>query len=76
MAPMLLRLDDETRMEEFCDHFGRSGFAVERVGGSMIAVARPGAPDAEERGEIQAHLWVWLATNTEVPVSIVPSRQL
>jgi hypothetical protein len=61
---MLIRLDDTTLIDEFCAHYLRSGFQVERVGGAMVEVGREDAPSPEqERHEVVLHLRVWEALN-------------
>jgi hypothetical protein len=64
ISPMLIRVDDNTLVEDLCAHYRRSGFRVEHVGGGMVDVARENAPTPEqERHEVQLHLRVWQAVN-------------
>jgi hypothetical protein len=54
---LLIRTDDHAVVNDLCAHYRRSGFRVESVGGGMIEVARPDAPDeAHERREVEMHL--------------------
>jgi hypothetical protein len=69
---MLIRLSNESLVDEFCGHFRRSGFACDPAGGSMVEVGRPDAPTPEqERREIDLHLRVWRATNPEAGAEVV-----
>ncbi|MEO8289839.1 MAG: hypothetical protein ABI649_02450 [Gaiellaceae bacterium] len=69
---MLIRLSDQSSVEDFCAHFRRSGFTVESAGGSMLQVYRLDAPDKEqERREVELHLRVWQATNPGINVELV-----
>jgi len=64
---MLIRLDDNTLIDDLCAHYRRSGFRVEHVGGGMVDIRREGAPTVEqERHEIVLHLRVWEAVNPDV----------
>lgn len=70
---MLIRLSDESFVNDVRAHFLRSGFAAEHAGGSMVEVRRPDAPSPEqERREIEMHLRVWRATNPEAGAELVP----
>lgn len=61
---MLIRTDDHTLVDDLCAHYRRSGFDAESVGGGMIEVACPDAPDEEqERRDVLMHLRVWKVTN-------------
>lgn len=63
---MLIRLDDNTLIDDLCAHYKRSGFHVEHMGGGMVEVAREGAPTPEqERHEVLLHLRVWEAVNPD-----------
>ena len=63
---MLIRLEDNTLVDDLCAHYRRSGFDVESVGGGMIEVARADAPTSEqERHEVLIHLRVWEAVNPD-----------
>jgi hypothetical protein len=63
---MLIRLDDNTLVDDLCAHYRRSGFRVEPMGGGMVDVARENAPTPEqERHEVLLHLRVWEAVNPE-----------
>ena len=65
--PMLIRLDDNTLIDDLCAHYRRSGFRVEPVGGGMVDIGREDAPTPEqERHEIMLHLRVWEAVNPDV----------
>ena len=61
---MLIRLDDNSLVDDLCAHYRRSGFRVEPMGGGMVDVARENAPTPEqERHEVLLHLRVWEAVN-------------
>jgi len=61
---MLIRLDDNTLVDDLSAHYRRSGFEVEHMGGGMIEVKRDDAPSPEqERREVLMHLRVWEAVN-------------
>jgi hypothetical protein len=63
---MLIRIDNHTLVDHLCAHYRRSGFHAESVGGGMIEVARPDAPDeAQERREVLMHLQVWKVTTRD-----------
>ena len=63
---MLIRLHDITLIDDLCAHYRRSGFVVERMGGTLIDVARKAAPTPEqERHEVLLHLRVWEGLNPE-----------
>jgi hypothetical protein len=63
---MLIRMEDHALVDDLCAHYRRAGFHAESVGGGMIEVARPDAPDEEqERREILMHLRVWQVTNPD-----------
>jgi hypothetical protein len=63
---MLIRLDDNTLVDDLCAHYRRSGFSVEHMGGGMVDVARENAPTPEqERHEVLLHLRVWEAVNPD-----------
>jgi hypothetical protein len=64
---MLIRLNDNTLIDDLCAHYKRSGFRVEHMGGGMVEVAREDAPTPEqERHEVLLHLRVWEAVNPDV----------
>ncbi|MEO8291356.1 MAG: hypothetical protein ABI649_10235 [Gaiellaceae bacterium] len=68
---MLIRISDQSSVEDFCAHFHRSGFAVERAGGSMVQVYRLDAPSKDqERREVELHLRAWQATNPDLSVEV------
>jgi len=68
---MLLRIDDHSLVEDLCAHYRRSGFHAESVGGCMVEVARPDAPNADqERREVLMHLRVWQVTNPDARVGL------
>jgi hypothetical protein len=70
---MLIRLDDNTLVDDLCAHYRRSGFRVERVGGGMVEVARVDAPTPEqERHEVLLHLRVWEAVNPDARGELLP----
>jgi len=53
---MLMRLENRWLLDDLCSHYTRSGFEVQRVGGSMIEVRRSSARDEhEERRMIEMH---------------------
>ena len=63
LRPMLIRVNDESFVEDLCAHFTRSGFTVESAGGSMIQVYRRDTLSTDqERREIELHLRVWQAS--------------
>ena len=67
LRPVLIRLTDDSFVDDLCLHFHRSGFTAQRAGGSMVEVSRPDAPSSEQaRREIELHLAVWRATNPDV----------
>ena len=69
---MLIRIDDQSLVEDLCAHYRRSGFDAGTVGGGMIEVARRDAPDeAQERREVQLHLRVWEVTHPDVRVELL-----
>jgi hypothetical protein len=69
---MLIRLSDDSFVEDLCLHFHRSGFTAQRAGGSMVEVSRSDAPSPEQaRREIELHLTVWRATNPGVGAELV-----
>ena len=69
---MLIRIDDHTLVDDLCAHYRRSGFIADRVGGGMIAVARPDAPDdARARDEVRLHLRVWKIANPDVDAELL-----
>jgi hypothetical protein len=69
---MLILMDDHTLVDDLCAHYRRSGFHAESVGGGMIEVARPDAPDeAQERREVLMHLRVWKVTNPDALVELL-----
>ncbi len=60
---MLIRISDPSLVDDLCAHFRRSGFAAEPMGGSVIDVDRPDAPNPEQaRREVELHLRIWQAT--------------
>jgi hypothetical protein len=69
---MLIRTDDHSLVDHLCAHYRRSGFHAESVGGGMIEVARPDAPNEDqERREVLMHLRVWEVTNPEARVEML-----
>ena len=63
---MLIRVDDESLVDDLCGHYRRSGFTAERAGGGMVEIARPEpVSDSEARREILAHLRVWNLINRD-----------
>jgi hypothetical protein len=65
-VPMLIRLEDNTLIEDLSVHYRRSGFLVEHLGGGLIDVARADAPTPEqERHEVLLHLRVWEAVTPD-----------
>jgi hypothetical protein len=67
-----VRISDAAFAADLGAHLLRAGFAVEEAGGTMIEVARPDAPSAEqERREVQLQLRVWQATNPGARVDVV-----
>lgn len=71
-AALLLSIDNPARLDELREHFTRSSFTVELLGGSMVEVRRPDASDAEqERREVGLHLRLWLAMNPDAAAEVV-----
>jgi hypothetical protein len=69
---MLIRIDDHTLVDDLCAHYRRSGFHAESVGGGMIEVARPDAPDERrERRDVLMHLRVWEVTHSDAQVELL-----
>jgi hypothetical protein len=69
---MLIRLSDPSLADDLCGHFRRSDFECNPVGGSMLEVSRPDAPNVEqERREVELHLRVWKATHPEVVIELL-----
>ena len=61
---MLITLDEQELLDDLCLHFRRSGFAVERVGGTMVEINRTDAPTREQsRREVLMHLRIWEILN-------------
>jgi hypothetical protein len=74
LRPMLIQVSDQSFVDEFCAHFTRSGFTIERAGGSMVEVYRLDAPTREqERLEVTLHMRVWQATHPDVAVVLLDS---
>jgi hypothetical protein len=70
---MLIRLDDNTLVDDLCAHYRRSGFRVEPVGGGMVEVERVDAPSPEQaRHEVLLHLRVWEAVNPDARGELLP----
>ena len=64
--PMLIRLEDNSLVDDLCAHYRRSGFRVEPMGGGMVDVGKENAPTPEqERHEVLLHLRVWEAVNPD-----------
>jgi hypothetical protein len=69
---MLLRIDDHSLVDDLCAHYRRSGFDAESVGGGMIEVARPSAPnEGQARREVLMHLQVWRVANPDATVELL-----
>lgn len=69
---MLIRVSDDSLVDDLCLHFHRSGFTAQRAGGSMAEVYRSDAPSPEqERREVELHLAVWRATNPGLLAELV-----
>ena len=69
---MLIRTDDHTLVDDLCAHYRRSGFHAESVGGGMIEVGRPDAPDVDqERREVLMHLRVWEVTHPDARAELL-----
>ncbi len=67
---MLIRLTDDSFVDDLCLHFHRSGFTAQRAGGSMVEVSRTdGLP--EGRRDIELHLDVWRAINPGIGAELV-----
>ena len=61
---MLIRVENRWLVDDLCSHYARSGFLVLRVGGGMIEVRRPHAPnEREERRMIEMHQRIWNICN-------------
>src|SRR3954451_25076144 len=66
---MLIRIDDHSLVDDLCDHYRRSGFEAEPVGGGMAEVSRPDAPNNDQgRREVLMHLQVWKVIHPDVAV--------
>jgi hypothetical protein len=69
---MRLRTGDPTLLDDLRARFERSGFAVEKRGGSDLDVRRPDAPSPEQEArEIELHLRVWCVMRLGVRVELV-----
>jgi hypothetical protein len=69
---VLIRIDKTDLVDDLCVHFTRSGFSVERAGGTMIDVQRKDAPTPEqEHHEVLLHLRVWQVINPEAHGELV-----
>jgi hypothetical protein len=69
---VLIRLDDGRFVDDLCVHFERSGFAVQRVGGTMVDVQRVDAPSPEQaRREVLMHLRIWSVLNPQAQGDLV-----
>jgi hypothetical protein len=69
---MLIRLSDQSLVDDLCESFRRAGFSAEPAGASMAEVFRPDAPErGQERREIEIHLRVWQAMQPDVTIEIV-----
>jgi hypothetical protein len=69
---MLIRLEDHSLVGDLCVHYNRSGFRAESVGGGMIEVRRPDAPDSQqEQRKVLLHLRVWEVSNPEARAEVV-----
>ena len=67
---MLIRLTDDSFVDDLCLHLDRSGFIAQRAGGSMVEVS--GTDGLQEgRQDIELHLAVWMATNPGVGAELV-----
>jgi hypothetical protein len=65
---MLLRIEDHSLVGELCDHYRRSGFQAEPVGGGMVEVGLLEPLSAEdERQRVLAHFHVWAILHPEDP---------
>ena len=66
---MLITIEDHNLVADFCVHYRRSGFVVERFAGGVVEVTRPDAPTAEQsRREVELHLLVWQAVNPDTGI--------
>jgi hypothetical protein len=71
-AAVLIRLSDLAWVDDLCDHYRRSGFAVEPVSQGVVDVSRADAPDAEQgRRELLMHLRVWRVLNPDAVAQTV-----
>jgi hypothetical protein len=72
LQPVLIRLEDDSLVDELCQHFRRSGFAAERLRGCMIDVRLPDAPDTDQqRREVEAHLLIWHVMNPDAAADLL-----
>jgi hypothetical protein len=70
---MLIELEDSALVADLCDHYTRSGFTAEPVGGRMVEVGRPDAADPDrERHEVLMHLRVWALIHPDAGPRILP----
>jgi hypothetical protein len=67
---MLIRLTDDSFVDDLCLYFHRSGFTAQRAGGSMVEVSRTDGLQ-EGRRDIELHLDVWRATNPGIGAELV-----
>jgi len=64
---MLIRLSDHALVDEFCDHYRRSGFVAEPVRDGIVEALRTDAPSPEQcRREVLMHLQIWRVLNPDV----------
>jgi hypothetical protein len=65
---MLIHITDHTRVNDLCDHYRRSSFQAEPVGGTMVRVDLDDATTPEQaRREAELHLRIWELLNPDVP---------
>ena len=69
---MLIQLADHALVDDFCAHYRRSGFHAEDVGGGVVEIVRPDAPQVEqERREVLMHLRVWEVLHPDVRAALL-----
>lgn len=69
---MLLRLSDHALVADLCDHYRRSGFTAEAVGGGVVDVTRLDAPNPEQGDrEVLMHLRVWNVIHPDAAAEVL-----
>jgi hypothetical protein len=61
---MLVHVTDDELVDDLIAHYVRSGFVATGVGGGVVEILRPDAPDVgQEQREITLHLKLWEILN-------------